>query len=297
MKKIFTVLSAAFFIGAVSAQTEVTLSQTNDDIVPEGAGILSCNDSDNGIFRLFNLNDYGITGAFEVTGVDAAAIIWDGGYGEVYIYNYNGPEYPESIAYDTLEDTGFYAFYSNNSGVREWQWVSFEVFDEATQEINNDREFAVVLQGPISNADDGWIGSMVPLPTDGGFIKSSYFGSPNTGCYAVEEGVATRLDTTTFTAYAATLLTVTGIAEGMGLVELGGRAFSIYPNPATDVLNIKLNGNEVMESIEIVNMAGQSVMRMKAADQINVSSLAPGAYVLRMKDNNGVTHMEKLIKK
>lgn len=281
---------------AVDAQTQ-TLSQTVDDVVPQSAGILSCNDNVNAIMRLFDLNDYGITGEFIPTQVDAAAIIWNGGYAEATIHNVPGVDYPEDIPHAAFEDTGFYGYYGNNSGERVWDWISFETFDEAEAPMTPDTQFAVVLTGYISNADDGWAESFVPLPSDGDFIKSSYFGAPTSGCYAVTEEVVTRLDVAGFPDYSSTLLTVTGEVEGMGIVSLDSRALSVYPNPATDVININMGSNKVAESIEIVNLTGQSVLRTKAVESLDISSLAPGVYVLRVKDADNVTHMSRIVKK
>lgn len=297
MKKIFTLFSAAFMMIAVDAQTTMTLSQTNDDVVPESAGILSCNNTDNAIMRLFDLSDYGITGNFTPTQVDAAAIIWNGGHANATIWNVPGVDYPESIPHEDFESTDFYGYYGNNSGERVWGWVTFETFDEIEAPLTPDTQFAVVITGFISNADAGWAESFVPLPSDGGFVKSSYFGAPTSECIAVDEGVVTRLDVAGFPEYSSTLLTVTGEAEGLGLISLDSRALSVYPNPATDVLNIDLGSNKVAESIEIVNLTGQSVMKSKAVEALDVSSLAPGVYIVRVKDADNVTHMTRIVKK
>ena len=268
---------------AVDAQTTMTLSQTNDDVVPESAGILSCNDFDNAIMRLFDLSDYGITGNFTPTQVDAAAIIWNGGYAEATIWNVPGVDYPESIPHEDFVSTTFYGNYGNNSGERVWDWVTFETFDEIEAPLTPDTQFAVVLTGYISNADAGWAESFCSSTSDGGFVKSSYFGAPTSGCYAVAEEVVSRLDVAGFPEYGSTLLTVTGEAEGLGLISLDSRALSVYPNPATDVLNIDLGSNKVAQSIEIVNLTGQSVMKSKAVESLDVSSLAPGVYIVRVR--------------
>src|SRR5690606_7086066 len=297
MKKIFTLFSAAIMMIAVDAQTTMTLSQTNDDVVPESTGILACTDFVNAYMRLFDLSDYGITGNFTPTQVDAAAIIWNGGYAEATIWNVPGVDYPESIPQEDFVATDFYGYYGNNSGQRVWCWVTFETFDEIEAPLTPDTQFAVVLTGYISTADEGWAESFYPLSSEGGFVKSSYFGGPTSGCIAVDEEVVTRLDVAGFPEYGATLLTVTGEAEGLGLVSLDSRALSVYPNPATDVLNIDLGSNKVAESIEIVNLTGQSVMKSKAVEALDVSSLAPGVYIVRVKDADNVTHMTRIVKK
>lgn len=296
MKKIFTFLSVALLATGVNAQ-EQTLSQTNDEVYTQSASILSCNDNDNAIMRLFDLSDYGITGEFIPTSVDAAAIVWNGGYSEAAIYNVPGVDYPEHIPHADFQDTGFYAYYGNNSGERVWDWVEYEIFDENTTPITSDSSFAVVLYGYISNADDGWAESFVPLYTEGGYVKSSYFGGPESGCFAVEEDTASRLDIAGFPENGGTLLTITGEVEGMGLVSLDSRALSVYPNPATDVININMGSNKIAQSIEIVNLAGQSVFKTKAVETLDVSFLASGVYVLRVKDGDNVTHMTRIVKK
>lgn len=301
MKKIFTFLSIAAISAGLNAQTttEMTLSQTLDEVIPGSAGLLGCTDNDNGAtyLRLFNLNDYGITSEFTLVKVNVGAIIWDTGYAESYIFNIDGPDYPETIPFDMFEDTGYYGFYSNNSGARVWDWVEFETFDEPTVPITPAKQFAVVVTGPQTNSDAGWLGTFMPLPTDAGYVKSSYFGAPMSGCGASDEDESVRLDTTTFSAYAATLLTVTGTVEGMGLVEIGGNALSVYPNPATDVVNIKMGDNKSVQSVEVVNMAGQTVYKAGAVNSLNINFLANGVYVLRVKDNAGVTRMSKIVKK
>lgn len=297
MKKIFTILSVSLLAAGLNAQ-EVTLSQTNDMVVPESGGILSCNNTDNAIMRLFDLNDYAITGNFNPTKVEAAAIIWNLGYGEASIWNVPGVDYPGQIALSAFEDTGFYGFYSNNTGARVWDWVEFETYDEAAAPLTPSTQFAVVVTGPISNADAGWAESFVPLASDGGFVKSAYFGAPTSECFAGDDDFSVRLDTTTFSdPYSAYLLTVTGDVEGMGIVSLESQALSVYPNPATDVINVTMGDNKIAQTFEIVNLAGQSVHKGKAASSLDVSFLAPGVYVLRVKDNNNVTHMTRIVKK
>lgn len=293
MKKFFTLLSAIAVMG-VNAQTQ-TLSQTSDDVYVESVSASACLDNSNGYFRLFDLNDYGITGSFNITSVDGAAVIWDGGFGEVTVWTLDGEE-TEHIDNTLFTDTGLYGAYVNSSGTRVWDWINFEIYDELPQPLTNDKKFAVVVTHDVTNSDAGWLGSLWPLYTEGDETKSAYFGGPTTGCYADTEGFATRFSSFVTGGKRAILLTVTGEVEGMGTVELGGRYLSVYPNPATDVLNVNLDGR-VAQSVEIVNMAGQSLYSAKASNKVNVNFLPSGVYVLRVKDDKGVTHMSKFVKK
>lgn len=60
---------------------------------------------------------------------------------------------------------------------------------------------------------------------------------------------------------------------------------SIHPNPASDFLNVSLKGNKE-EKVQIYNMEGRKVMEAtvgNARNQINVSGLQPGDYILTIK--------------
>jgi hypothetical protein len=72
------------------------------------------------------------------------------------------------------------------------------------------------------------------------------------------------------------------------------RNISIYPNPASDVLNISgIEGTE----FEIYNAAGQLMRKGKIADQtVNVRDLVKGVYFIQIKNKNDVTKL-KFIKK
>jgi len=69
---------------------------------------------------------------------------------------------------------------------------------------------------------------------------------------------------------------------------------SLYPNPATDVLNIEM-ANEI-NSIEIYNIQGQKV-RTANQKQINISDLAAGLYMVRIQDNDNGIATKKFVKK
>lgn len=70
---------------------------------------------------------------------------------------------------------------------------------------------------------------------------------------------------------------------------------SIYPNPATSVLNVSAAG---YNQVEIINMLGQVVYSNSISNnaQINVSNLNDGVYFVRLSGANGTT-TQKFIKK
>src|SRR5690554_3598441 len=71
--------------------------------------------------------------------------------------------------------------------------------------------------------------------------------------------------------------------------------FHLYPNPATDVLNISLDDNLILEKVTIYNNLGQVVKTSKDA-AVNVGNIASGVYFVEVITNQGKA-TKKVIKK
>lgn len=69
----------------------------------------------------------------------------------------------------------------------------------------------------------------------------------------------------------------------------------VYPNPAVDV--VKVSADKKIENITVIDMTGKKVKSFKAANEINVSSLAKGTYILQVYYGGGAVENTKLIKK
>lgn len=87
--------------------------------------------------------------------------------------------------------------------------------------------------------------------------------------------------------------------------ELGTRDFdfadffSLYPNPANTVLNIKAVNDIALKSISVYNTLGQLVLafpNLNQIDMIDVSDLKTGSYLIRFVTDRGITS-SKFIKK
>jgi hypothetical protein len=61
-------------------------------------------------------------------------------------------------------------------------------------------------------------------------------------------------------------------------------SIKVYPNPATSILNIKVENNLSIDTVEIYSILGSKVLSTNKleADQLNVSELNSGMYVLRI---------------
>lgn len=69
---------------------------------------------------------------------------------------------------------------------------------------------------------------------------------------------------------------------------------SIYPNPATDI--VKITTPNKIKHVEVYDMSGKRVHATFNGDQVNVSRLAAGAYLLNV-ETEGRNFTEKFIKK
>ena len=107
----------------------------------------------------------------------------------------------------------------------------------------------------------------------------------------VSDGVQLFRDNGKFGSQATYLIDVTEPVN----VEDYTTATSIYPNPATDVINI--NTTENVQRVEIYNMQGQLVkVEIGDVTSVSVKALANGMYTMKLTTDNG-TSMHKIIKK
>ena len=76
--------------------------------------------------------------------------------------------------------------------------------------------------------------------------------------------------------------------------------FNLYPNPATNVVNITNSENLLVQQIALYDTAGKLITtenyNNKTEIQLNVEHLASGTYLLHLKTNEG-TAVKKLVKK
>ncbi|WP_194767887.1 T9SS type A sorting domain-containing protein [Tamlana sp. I1] len=73
--------------------------------------------------------------------------------------------------------------------------------------------------------------------------------------------------------------------------------FAIYPNPASSHVTIK--GVQAISEVSIFDVMGKQVLKTKSLtnDQLNVSHLKTGVYIIRVTDANNYSTVKKLVKK
>lgn len=77
--------------------------------------------------------------------------------------------------------------------------------------------------------------------------------------------------------------------------ENGNNAIAIYPNPASDFLNIDLKNTSV-NNVAIYSLNGAKLMETKGISTLNISSLAAGVYLVRVQSSNNAVFFKRIIK-
>lgn len=85
------------------------------------------------------------------------------------------------------------------------------------------------------------------------------------------------------------------VAPTATTIDQNSFQFGVFPNPVANVLSIQTE--EELTSVEIVNLMGRSIQVLQSnVKNIDVSSLAPGVYVVKLTNLNGGVSLKKIIK-
>ncbi|PIZ07324.1 MAG: hypothetical protein COY56_09570, partial [Flavobacteriaceae bacterium CG_4_10_14_0_8_um_filter_34_31] len=71
---------------------------------------------------------------------------------------------------------------------------------------------------------------------------------------------------------------------------------SVYPNPAVEVINVKVPASVVINEVVLYDILGKNTGVNYANGQVNVSGLSRGVYMLSVKTSEG-TLTQKIVKK
>ena len=165
----------------------------------------------------------------------------------------------------------------------EFSWTESLFGDPATSfdiSIGTDPSFNIgTLPGVVSGG-----GILYGGDTNGGWM-------PNTTYYwkITANNVAGSTDS-------PTQVFTTGANDPLGLEAVEATTFKAFPNPVIDIMNIE--GNTPIDSVEIVNQLGQSVLEVDINsmfnNQINLSKLNTGIYFVRVKSASKIQTLQIL---
>jgi hypothetical protein len=98
---------------------------------------------------------------------------------------------------------------------------------------------------------------------------------------------------------AATMrLDTINITSVLGTNDFLSSKFSVFPNPANNVINFSNDQNAVVDTVEMADLNGRVVKSMKVnatEGQISVSDLATGMYMMKITTDQGVA-VKKIVK-
>lgn len=86
--------------------------------------------------------------------------------------------------------------------------------------------------------------------------------------------------------------------DNLGVSQvLADNVVSIFPNPVSDIVNVKTLPSIKVKSIQIVDLTGKVVSKNVNKKTINISSLPKGVYMVNVEDTSGKVYSQKVIKK
>ncbi len=134
--------------------------------------------------------------------------------------------------------------------------------------------------------------------TPGAFF---YIGANEAGQSAPGYILSETCELTTPTTFAgigfADVHIIINVVEGTASVEDFASNFSVYPNPATNVINVA-NSADVINNVTITDLNGRTVKQVTSGvneAQINISDLAQGVYILNASSNDK-SFTQKIVK-
>jgi DNA-binding beta-propeller fold protein YncE len=85
---------------------------------------------------------------------------------------------------------------------------------------------------------------------------------------------------------------VSSVALNSSEFQTNNLKFNLYPNPASDILNIETEND--LKSVEIYSIQGQKVLSA-GSKEINISNLTSGLYLVQVTDIDDIIATQKLI--
>lgn len=261
---------------AVEAQTELILSQNTDDVFLNTG--VSCPGGDNWWMRSYTLSEEGITGDVMVTGVQFA--VQNLGFAEeLEIYAFDYPGFPSG--FDILNPPAFIASGTIEVGPADIGILLTANFDAPALATASSNIVIAVVQPNIS-------GNQMFLGATAAETKESYLAAENCGITEPETVAAVGFPD-------AKHLVNLVVDTALSVNEVLAGNVAVYPNPTTDVFNVQLPSNVVVNASSLVDVLGKTTGVVYSNGQMDVSALAPGVYFLNLDTNFGA-YTQKVVK-
>ena len=285
MRKITLFMASILFSIGVYAQQ--TLSHTVSQ-VSDGGGVACVTDpdpeidgdesvSDNIYYRAYTPADFGFSGDFDAMGISFIALFTDTGGSNptvtntVRLYTSSATFPAGSLTEIASKD---FTVTAADDGVQFDVMFDSPVTVAATTELVVAVDIAPAPPAPISNYDFR--------------IGANDLGQ-NDPSYITSEGCALA-DPTNFAniGFPNTHIILNLLGDtNLSTDDFGLSQVSVYPNPVSDVLNIKVPSNIVLNEAMLFDALGRKVNVSNNNGVINVSDLSSGIYILNIETSVG----------
>lgn len=208
----------------------------------------------------------------------------DGGY-------YDGTALSTSVAAGSSQTINFSVGFASSAYTEYWK-----IFIDYNQDGDFTDSGETVVSGSSSSA--GTLSSTFTVPS------TAKTGSTRLRVVLSDNSATTSCGSYSYGETEDYTLTITGgtaIAAPQGLTATSATLdasaeLSLYPNPATDQLQLSLSSGTELKSVEVFDARGaKASVRSLGNGQLSVSGLAPGLYLLRASDgqNTFTKHFAK----
>lgn len=282
MKKITLLLLAFLTAGFTFAQ--VTITHNNSQAIVPALGLTCQNGgitTDNKFYGTFDLaNDFAITTDWEVQAVE---------FGVDDVLNAPGNAYPVGINIYTTSNTlptGTLTLLGGGSTTissADAQTVVSATLPAGI--VVPAGEVMIVELVVLNDGVTGFrLGATDVASNDDSWIQAPDCGLTTPGTYA-SLGFADRW-------HVMNVVGDVALSVGENIASL----VSVYPNPAVEVINVKVPASVVINEVVLYDILGKNTGVSYANGQVNVSALSRGVYMLSVKTSEG-TLTKKIVKK
>ena len=289
MKKITLLIAALAMTVSSNAQQVLSQSESQD----AASGGVACattggGSSDNFLYRVYTPSNFDLEGTISIAGAQIVPVYSnnsgdaEGGVMFLTAYASSGDAFPDGdlVALASVE------IFVDEDTPQELTDFMFDV------PVNVDASAEIILAADIPSSpsiEDGAFYDLRIGVNAGGQTGESYLSSVACGL----DGLGNTFADINFPDNHLILNLI--VDEALGSDTNLSEVISVYPNPATDVLNIAIPSSIDVKSVSLFDVLGKKSNVSLVNGQVDISELAVGLYLLNVETTNG-TLTQKVIK-
>ncbi len=234
------------------------------------------------------------------------------GYAGIFVYN--GPvlselrEYIQVQLLEPIMPSVRYrvSFYVSLADQFRYAICSFGAFFSPNKVITNNwmpLDFEPQVQSPtniIYSSKNDWtlIQDTFVTRIDGAsWLIIGNFETDTSSCISLIDTISGLEDKSYYYIDDVSVVALDSVPSGVGIDEVEELGFTVFPSPATDVLNIK--SKMPMAALRLLDMRGRSLFTADVVSDrqtINLNGIPSGVYLLEMTDQDGRRAVKKFVK-